>query len=119
MYDFVIFYFKYDNVKRTYTLVSANLQKSFNTWRYEEGLRMYEDVCGRYRQKYTNERVANTSKEDKLAAYGMCSKDYLDGKIPPIVVSFSKSLSQGGDFYYYVTVNYFQGNLEGLYNDEL
>ena len=119
LYDFVIFYFKYDNAKRTYTLASANLQKSFNTWRQEEGLQMYEQVCGLYRRKYTNERTVDNGREDKLSAYGMCSNDYLEGKVPPIVVSFSKSLSKGGEFYYYVTVNYFQGNLSDMYNDEI
>lgn len=119
LFDVVNLYFIYDQEKQTQILYSVLMQKIFHTWEYDEALQQYETICSMYRNKYSNERTIDSGKDNKQSAYGMVSLDYADGKLPPIVVSLTKSLSQGGEFRYYVLVSYYGIKTDNLYDDEI
>lgn len=109
-YDFAVFYFKQGE------LVSANLQKPFYSWRQEEALMFLENVKSQYERRYSNFTVVTNEEDEKLYACGAP----LDGYDSyPIVISFEKSLSQGGEIMYYVVVYYYLQNKIGLYDDEI
>ena len=45
---------------------------------------------------------------------------YIDGyDYLPILISFQKSLSKGGDIMYYVQVDYYTHRKDNLYDDEI
>jgi hypothetical protein len=56
--------------------------------------------------------------DDELKAYN-CGA-YIDGyDYLPILITFQKSLSRGGDIMYYVQVDYYIHRTDNLYDDEI
>lgn len=109
-YDFATFYFSSDK------LISVNLQNAFNSWSKEEALMQFESVKSQYGRKYTNMNLLKD--EDDLKGYN-CGA-YIDGyDYLPILISFQKSLSQGGNIMYYVQVDYYGHRTDNLYDDEI
>lgn len=109
-YDFAVFYFASDQ------LVSVNLQDAFYSWRKEEALMQFERVKSQYGRKYTNMTLLKD--EEDLKGYN-CGA-YIDGyDYLPILISFTKSLSKGGDIMYYVQVEYYRHRTDNLYDDEI
>lgn len=109
-YDFARFYFSSDK------LVSVNLQSAFYSWRKEEALMKFESIKSQYERKYTNMTLLKD--EDDLKAYS-CGA-YIDGyDYLPIIISFQKALSKGGDIMYYVQVDYYIHRKDNLYDDEI
>ena len=109
-YDFAVFYFSSNQ------LVSVNLQDAFYSWRKEEALMQFESVKGQYERKYSN--FAQVKDEEDLKAY-QCGA-FIDGyDYLPIIISFDKSLSKGGDIMYYVQVDYYLHRTVNLYDDEI
>lgn len=97
-------------------LSSVRLQKVFYSWRKEEALMAFEGVKSQYERRYTNFKVIKDEYEEKLAICGA----YIDGyDYPPIVISFEKSLSKGGDIMYYVIVSYYGMRTDNIYDDEI
>lgn len=110
-YDFATFYFIPGK-----GLVSVNLQNAFYSWRKEEALMAFDGVISQFKRKYTNFKMVNDGVDEKLATCGA----YIDGyDYPPIVISFQKSLSKGGDIMYYVMVSYYEMRKSSLYDDEI
>ena len=109
-YDFAIFYFSSNQ------LVSVNLQDAFYSWRKEEALMQFENVKSQYERKYSN--LTELKDEEDLKVYN-CGA-YIDGyDYKPILISFHKSLSKGGDIMYYVQVDYYLHRTDNLYDDEI
>ena len=107
LYDYAVFYFKYNQSTKQKELVAASLSKHFYTWNYEDAKMFYNSVTSRYASKYTNE--LDLSKNDNLLKlYGSITEDY---SMPPITISLSKGVSRGGESYYYVTVKYASSTL--------
>lgn len=117
-YEALTLYYKYDNTKKCEVLVAADMQKHFSTFDYAEAEAAFNSVRSTYNNKYTNEHFAEDGNE-KLAGYGMMTPDYVNETLTPILISLRKSLSKGGEFYYYVTVSYFLENAKNLYDDEI
>ena len=97
-------------------LVSVNMQSSFYSWRKEEAEMSYENVAAQYKRKYTNFKVLKDEPDEKICICGAYSDDY-DYK--PILISFHKSLSRGGDIMYYIEVDYYFSKRRTLYDDEI
>jgi hypothetical protein len=111
IYDFARFYFLPNQ-----GLVSVNLQSAFYEWRKEEALMKFESVKGQYERKYTN--LTLLADDEDLKGY-QCGA-YIDGyDYLPILISFQKSLSKGGDIMYYVQVDYYNHRTDNLYDDEI
>lgn len=109
-YDFAIFYFSSNQ------LVAVNLQSAFYSWRKEEALMKFESIKSQYERKYTN--LTLLKDEEELKGYN-CGA-YIDGyDYLPILISFQKSLSKGGDIMYYVQVDYYNHRIDNLYDDEI
>lgn len=109
-YDFAVFYFASNQ------LVSVNLQDAFYSWRKEEALMRFESVKSQYERKYGN--LKELKDEEDLKGYN-CGA-YIDGyDYLPILISFQKSLSKGGDIMYYVQVDYYIHRKDNLYDDEI
>ncbi len=97
-------------------LSSVRLQKVFYSWRKEEALMAFEGVKSQYERRYTNFKVVKDEYDEKLATCGA----YIEGyDYPPIVISFEKSLSKGGDIMYYVIVSYYGMRTDNIYDDEI
>lgn len=110
-YDFATFYFS-----GTSGLVSVNMQSSFYSWREEEAKMAYESVKAQYSRKYTNFKVVKDDPEEKACTCGA----FIDGyDYAPIIITFQKSLSRGGDIMYYVQVDYYHARRNGMYDDEI
>ena len=76
----------------------------------------FESITSQYERKYSN--FAQVKDEIDFKAY-KCGA-YIDGyDYIPIIISFQKSLSQGGDIMYYVQVDYYHNRRESLYDDEI
>jgi len=99
--------------------VSCSFETEFYTWKSDEARSLYKILCDQYSRKYSNAKFFDKDPEDLFSTYGMLQSDYKEGKLPPIVISCSKSLSAGGDYYYYVTVSYFSRRISTLYDDEI
>lgn len=109
-YDYATFYFSANQ------LVSVNLQDAFYSWRKEEALMQFENVKSQYERKYSN--LTELKDEEDLKGYN-CGA-YIDGyDYKPILISFQKSLSKGGDIMYYVQVDYYNHRTDNLYDDEI
>ncbi len=109
-YDFARFYFSSNQ------LVSVNLQSAFYSWRKEEALMKFESIKSQYGRKYSN--LKELKNDDDLKGYN-CGA-YIDGyDYMPILISFQKSLSKGGDIMYYVEVDYYNHRTDNLYDDEI
>lgn len=109
-YDFARFYFSSDQ------LVSVNLQNAFYSWRKEEALMKFESIKSQYGRKYTNMTLLKD--EEDLKGYN-CGA-YIDGyDYLPILISFQKLLSKGGEIMYYVQVDYYHHRTDNLYDDEI
>ena len=110
-YDFARFYFKSGE-----GLVAVNLQKAFYDWKKEEAEMCLKNIVSLYGGKYTNLEKIKDEEDSKLYKCG----SYIDGyKYPPIFISFSKSLSRGGNIMYYVQVDYYEMRIKTLYDDEI
>lgn len=110
-YDFATFYFS-----GAKGLVSVNMQSSFYSWRKEEAKMAYESVKAQYSRKYTNFKVIKDDPEEKACTCGA----FIDGyDYAPIIITFQKSLSRGGDIMYYVEVDYYHARRKGMYDDEI
>lgn len=109
-YDFARFYFSSDK------LISVNFQSAFHSWRKEETLMKFESIKSQYERKYSN--LTELKDEEDLKVY-QCGA-YIDGyDYLPILISFQKSLSKGGDIMYYVVVEYYSHRMVNLYDDEI
>lgn len=109
-YDFARFYFSSNK------LVSVNFQSAFHSWRKEETLMKFESIKSQYERKYSN--LTELKDEEDLKVY-QCGA-YIDGyDYLPILISFQKSLSKGGDIMYYVVVEYYSHRTVNLYDDEI
>lgn len=110
-YDFATFYFAANK-----GLLSVNLQRYFNSWRKEEALMAFEGVQSQYGRKYSNLQMLKDKEDLKVYSCG----SYIDGyDYLPIIISFQKALSVGGDIMYYVQVDYYLHRRDGLYDDEI
>lgn len=109
-YDFATFYFSSNQ------LISVNLQSAFYSWRKEEALMKFKSIKDQYGRKYSN--LTELKDEEDLKGYN-CGA-FIDGyDYLPILISFQKSLSKGGDIMYYVEVDYYLYRRESLYDDEI
>lgn len=109
-YDFATFYFSSNQ------LISVNLQDAFDSWRKEEALMKFKSIKDQYGRKYSN--LTELKDEEDLKGY-QCGA-FIDGyDYLPIIISFEKSLSRGGDIMYYVLVDYYDNRRESLYDDEI
>ena len=109
-YNYARFYFSSNQ------LISVNLQSAFYSWRKEEALMMFESIKDQYGRKYSN--LTELKDEEDLKGYN-CGA-YIDGyDYKPILISFQKSLSKGGDIMYYVQVDYYNHRTDNLYDDEI
>ena len=99
--------------------VACTFESEFYTFRYEEAKATYDVICSQYNRKYTNGVSVSSETDDMLSTYGMLQDDYENGKIPPIIIHLQKSVSRGGDMYYYVSVSYFIERLKTMYDDEI
>jgi hypothetical protein len=109
-YDFARFYFSSDQ------LISVNLQSAFYSWRKEEALMKFESIKDQYGRKYSN--LKELKNDDDLKGYN-CGA-FIDGyDYKPILISFQKLLSKGGDIMYYVQVDYYESRTDNLYDDEI
>lgn len=110
-YDYATFYFMQGK-----GLVSVNLQNAFYSWKKEEAEMAYEVIIAQFKRKYSNLQVRKDERDEKMSTCGA----YIDGyAYPPIIITFQKSLSKGGDIMYYVTVSYYEMRKENLYDDEI
>lgn len=110
-YDYAIFYFS-----GTQGLVSVNMESSFYSWRKEEALLAFESVKTQYSRKYTNFSVIQDKRDEKVCVCGA----FIDGyDYVPIIITFQKSLSRGGDMMYYVQVDYYYDRRDKMYDDEI
>ncbi len=110
-YDFASFYFIQGK-----GLVSVTLQNAFYSWRKEEAEMAYEGVISQFKRKYSNFKVRQDEVDDKMCTCGA----YVDGyDYPPIIITFQKSLSKGGDIMYYVMVTYYEMRRSNMYDDEI
>ena len=110
-YDFATFYFIQGK-----GLVSVNLQNAFYSWRKEEAEMAYEGIISQFKRKYSNFQVRQDERDEKMCTCGA----YIDGyDYPPIIITFQKSLSKGGDIMYYVMVSYYEMRKANLYDDEI
>lgn len=110
-YDFATFYFMQGK-----GLVSVNLQNAFYSWRKEEAEMAYEGIISQFKRKYSNFQVRKEERDEKMCTCGA----YIDGyDYPPIIITFQKSLSKGGDIMYYVMVSYYEMRKANLYDDEI
>lgn len=110
-YDFASFYFIQGK-----GLVSVTLQNAFYSWRKEEAEMAYEGVISQFKRKYSNFKVRQEEVDDKMCTCGA----YVDGyDYPPIIITFQKSLSKGGDIMYYVMVTYYEMRRSNMYDDEI
>lgn len=110
-YDYATFYFS-----GAKGLVSVNMQSSFYSWRKEEALIAFENVKSQYSRKYTNFKVVKDEKDEKVCTCGAFIEGY---DYIPIIITFQKSLSRGGDIMYYVQVDYYHARRSGMYDDEI
>ena len=110
-YNFAVFYFKEDR-----GLVSVDMQSYFKTWQKDEAMMALDGIKSQYQNKYPN---LITLKEDPDDVMYVCGSFLPDYKLPPISISLEKSLSRGGDIFYYVRVRYYESRLEHLYDDEI
>ena len=110
-YDFSTFYFMQGK-----GLVSVNLRNAFYSWRKEEAEMAYESIVSQFKRKYSNFRVRQDERDEKMCTCGA----FIDGyDYPPIIITFQKSLSKGGDIMYYVMVSYYEMRKANLYDDEI
>lgn len=110
-YDYATFYFAADK-----GLVSVNLQSSFYSWCKEEAKMAYENVIAQYKRKYSNFKVIQDEPDEKASTCGA----FIDGyDYKPIIITFKKALSRGGDIMYYVQVDYYHARKAGMYDDEI
>lgn len=117
-YDALTLYYRYDDTKKDNVLIAADLQKHFSTYNYNEAVESFNNIRSLYSNKYTNEHFFEDD-DVKTAMYGMLTPEYQDEKMPPITITMRKSLSNGGAFFYYVTVSYYIYNINSLYDDEI
>ena len=110
-YDYATFYFS-----GAKGLVSVNMQSSFYSWREEEALLAFENVKSQYSRKYTNFKVVKDDRDKKVCACGAFIEGY---DYIPIIITFQKSLSRGGDIMYYVQIDYYHARRNGMYDDEI
>ena len=110
-YDYATFYFSGEK-----GLVSVNMQSSFYSWREEEALLAFENVKSQYSRKYTNFKVVKDERDEKVCTCGAFIEGY---DYIPIIITFQKSLSRGGDIMYYVQVDYYHARRNGMYDDEI
>ena len=110
-YDFATFYFIQGK-----GLVSATLQNAFYSWRKEEAEMAYENVISQFKRKYSNFKVRQDERDEKMCTCGAYIDDY---DYPPIIIMFQKSLSKGGDIMYYVMVTYYEMRKSNMYDDEI
>ena len=114
LYEGADFYFRYNPKTRRSEFVSAKFQKHFNTWEEDNAKAMYDAVVSQYGRKYTN--LESGTLDDGLI-YSRCGSSQ---QYPlPIFIYMEKSLSKGGDMYYYVVVEYFSQAIQGLYDDDI
>ena len=110
-YDYATFYFTAGK-----GLVSVNLQSSFYSWREKEALMAFEGVKSQYSRKYTNFKVQKDEPDEKTCTCGA----FIDGyDYIPIIITFQKALSRGGDIMYYIQVDYYYSRRKNLYDDEI
>ena len=110
-YDFATFYFMQGK-----GLVSVNLQNAFYSWKKEEAEMAYEGIISQFKRRYSNFQVRQDERDEKMCTCGA----YIDGyDYPPIIITFQKSLSKGGDIMYYVMVSYYEMRKANLYDDEI
>lgn len=110
-YDFSSFYFIQGK-----GLVSVTLQNAFHSWRKEEAEMAYEGVTSQFKRKYSNFKVRQDEGDEKMCTCGAFIDDY---DYPPIIITFQKSLSKGGDIMYYVMVTYYEIRKSNMYDDEI
>jgi hypothetical protein len=110
-YDYAEFYFTEER-----GLVSVDLQCGFDEPYKEEALERFDNVLSQFERKYGNIRCYYA--EEDYTAYD-CGA-YIEGyPYRPIDISFQRSLSVGGEFRYYIHVQYYQQNVVGIYDDEI
>lgn len=119
LFKMATFLFQYDSWRKDNVLAAAKFENNFYEWRKEEALMMYEAIVSRFQGKYTNCTIIEDGDESKMMVCGMLEDEYEEGKIPPIIVSFSKAVSRGGDMFYYVTVSYFVQKMSSVAADDI
>ena len=115
-WDYAIFYFKQNPNNRKHELISVSLQQIYKTYEKDEAEMAFDNVRSQYSGKYTNGYCPPKDDGSKICLYGMKTDDY---PYPPISLTMDKSLSVGGDMFYYVTVDYYIVKLQGRYNDDI
>lgn len=118
-YSIATFFFQYDTRRYDNVLAAAKFEKNFSEWRRDEAVMMYENVVSSFQRKYSNSMVVRDEKDSKAMVCGMLEDDYMNGGMPPIIVSLELGLSRGGDKYYYVTVTYFEQKMSHAAADDI
>lgn len=121
-FDSFFLYFEYNKEKGIYEFVSINAQKSYEDYSFnrEKARMSYESIKSKYDEKYTNGFSKSNFSDDimEISIYG--SRDDKDpNKLQPIVVTFERGLSRGGEIRYYVTITYYQDKQHKTYMDDL
>lgn len=117
-FSYANFFFKYNSQKKASEFVSAKFEKHFALSDSVEAGMLYDNIVSQYKRKYSNLRSIDTESGKKISFCGMLRYVEADSQYP-IVISLKKSISQGGDMFYYVTVDYFEFNRADLYDDEI
>lgn len=113
-FDYSNFYFKQGK-----GLVSVSMYKAFPTYKKKQAEEIYENIVSLYRGKYSNVREVNNEEDDKFTACGEPDSQITDETTPPIWIKLEKSVSKGGDYMYYVKVDYYIANTLNLYNEDI
>lgn len=118
-YDYVEFFFKYNSMSGRSELVSAQFQKRFFTFEEEAAKAWYGNVVGQYARKYTN---LHSSEDQGDFMASTCGATYIasTGEARfPIIITCEKTVSRGGEMYYFVLVNYFMETRNNMYDDDI
>ena len=113
-FDYSHFYFRAGK-----GLVAVSMYKAYPTYKKREAEQVYENITALYKDKYSNMLVVRNDADDKLSVCGEPSDKITDQTTPPIWISLQKSVSKGGDFLYYVKVDYYISNISHLYDDDI
>ena len=113
-FDYSKFYFKQGK-----GLIAVSMHKAFPTYKKKQAEEIYENIVALYQGKYSNVREVNNEEDDKLTVCGEPDSKITDETAPPIWIQLEKSVSKGGDYMYYVKVDYYITNTLNLYNEDI
>lgn len=118
-YDYVEFFFKYNSTSGRSELVSAQFQKRFFTFEEEAAKAWYGNVVSQYSRKYTNLHSSDDRGDFMASTCGATYTAATGEARYPIIITCEKTVSRGGEMYYFVLVNYFMETRNNMYDDDI